>query len=80
MPYFTELVAPDLSDLGGSLVERMTIALLFHGKNSPADAAEDQLLTGFVAVSDKALREYKAGRECLILYSKSANQMHLIDR
>ena len=50
------------------------------GKNSPADAAEDRLLTGFVAVSDKALREYKAGRECLILYSKFANQMHLMDR
>ena len=51
------------------------------GKNSPADAAEDRLLTGFVAVSDKALREYKAGRECLgNLYSKSANQMHLMDR
>ncbi len=78
MPYFTELIAPDLSDLGESLATRMVVALLFHGKNSPESTAESRLLTGFVMVSDKALREYKAGRECLILYAKSANQLHLM--
>jgi hypothetical protein len=78
MPYFTELNAPDLSDVGEPLATRMIVALLFHGKESPANAAESRLLTGFVMVTDKALREYKAGRETLILYSKSANQMALM--
>jgi hypothetical protein len=78
MPYFTDLAAPDLSDVGEPLATRMILALLFHGKESPASAAESRLLTGFVMVTDKALREYKSGREALILYSKSANQMGLM--
>lgn len=78
MPYFAELAAPDLAELGASLSGRMMVALLFHGKESPADGAESRLLTGFVMVTDKALREYKAGRDALILYSKSANQMDLL--
>ena len=78
MPYFTQLDAPDLMRLGAPLAARLMTALLFHGRESPTDESVSRLLTGYVMVTDKAIREYQAGREVLLAYSSSNNQTLLM--
>ena len=75
MPYFTQLQAPDLAELGEPLAARLIVAMLFHGKEAPSEPSVSRFLTGFVMVTDKAIREYRAGRETLIAYSNSNNQL-----
>ena len=75
MTYFNELHAPDLSDLAPPLSVRLINGLLFHGKEAPTDTTLSRLLTGYVMVTDKAIREYEAGRNALVAYSNSQNEL-----
>lgn len=77
MSYITECKAPDLSDLGATLHSRLVTGLLFHGRKQPSAESASRLLTGYLVVTDKTVREYCAARACLIAYSKSANQTSL---
>ena len=73
MTYITNCKAPDISDLGATLFSRSTISLLFHGRIFPQSPVANRFLTGYLLVTDKAVREYTAGRELLIAYSTSSN-------
>jgi hypothetical protein len=78
MPYFTQLDAPDLASLGDPLAARLIVALVFHDRESPTHESVSRLLTGYVTVTDKAIREYRAGREVLLAYARSNNQTVLM--
>lgn len=78
MPYFNELHAPDLDDLAPPLAARLINRLLFYGQDAPTDPTVSRLLTGYVMVTDKAVREYIAGRATLIAYSKSQNELFIM--
>ena len=78
MPYFNDLHAPDLSDLAPPLAVRLINGLLFQGKEGPPDPTVSRLLTGYVMVTDKAIREYTDGRTTLLTYSKSQNELLLM--
>lgn len=57
---------------------RIIKGLLFHGTDVPTDPTVSRLLTGYVMVTDKAIREYIAGRETLLAYSKSQNELLIL--
>lgn len=78
MTYFNELHAPDLSGLTPSLTEHLINGMLFNGKNVPIDPKLSRLLTGYVLVTDKAIREYTEGRKILVAYTKSQNKLLLM--
>jgi hypothetical protein len=77
MTYITECKAPDISDLGESLLGRTITSLVFQGRKPPDSSIALRLLTGFLVVTDKAIREYSAGRATLIEYSGSQNTTRL---
>src|SRR5258708_3615526 len=78
MPYFTHLKAPDLSDINNKTLLERTIHGLFQGSQPPADQKGCRLLFCFLINTDKAIREYEAGRETLIKYSTSTNKIALM--
>lgn len=77
MPYISECKAPDLSSLGPTLLSRMITGLVFQGRKPPTSESASRLLTAYLSIVDKAVREYSAGREILIAYSKSKNESRL---
>lgn len=78
MPYITECKAPDISDLGATLLARSMIGLVSHGRVQPESPVASRLLTGYLLTTDKAVREFIAGRDTLIAYSRSSNETSLL--
>ena len=74
MPYITECKAPDIADLGSTLFSRTITGLVFHGRKHPESDCASRLMTGYLIVVDKAVREYTAGRNALMTYAKSENK------
>ena len=77
MTYISECNAPDLTDLGATLLSRTINGIVFQGHKIPQSESASRLHTAYVSVVDKAIREYSAGRETLIAYSKSRNETKL---
>jgi hypothetical protein len=76
--YFIELHAVDLSSLNPPLADRLKSSILSEGKSPPIETSLLRLLTGYLLVTDKSVREYNAGRATLISYCKSKNQTQLL--
>lgn len=78
MAYIENLHAPDISDLGPSLVARTARAMISRGGTSMESSNAFRLITGFLITTDKAIREYCAGRATLLDYcsnSKGLDQL-----
>ena len=78
MLYIKRCEAPDISDLGDNLLSRFVTKFFLDVLNVPKTAGASRLLTGYLMITDKAVREYAAGRNTLIAYSDGAGGVALI--
>lgn len=76
MPVIKVVRAPDLSDLYVPLLGNYILNKVFVQGGS-RDRKTDSYVVNMIHNTDKALREYSAGRELLIKYVASSNRMML---
>ena len=78
MPYITQCVAPDVASLAATPLWRAEfVALIFDAQMPMPSVKASRLFTCYLLVVDKVVREYVAGRELLIAYTKSNNETKL---
>jgi hypothetical protein len=80
MPSITRLEAPDISDLRPTLLSQTSIGLVYRGLTLPESSSASRFLTAYLMIVDKAIREYSAGREKLITYVESSNNIENLER
>lgn len=78
MLYIKKCEAPDLSDLGDHLLSQFVAKFFLDVLSLPKSASASRLLTEYLMVTDKAVREYIAGRNTLIAYSSGGGNVGLI--
>jgi hypothetical protein len=76
--YFSVLRAPMLVGCDVSLRSRHMTETIFGGRAAPVRPESLRLLTGYLLVVDKAVREYRAGCRALVDYSHSDNESSLL--
>lgn len=78
MLYIKKCEAPDLSGLGDHLLSQFVAKFFLDVLSLPKSASASRLLTGYLMITDKAVREYIAGRSTLIAYSSGGGNVGLI--
>lgn len=78
MTYISECKAPEISELGASLLSRTLNGVIFQGHLFPENPTAHRLLTAYFLTTDKAVREYSQGRAALVSYIASSNQTELL--
>jgi hypothetical protein len=77
MPWITSVDAPDLSSLPAPILSEYGLRILLADK-ALKDSKLRAYVTNLIHTTDKAIREYNAGRETLVIYAASANRTRLL--
>jgi hypothetical protein len=72
-----KLQAPDISQLARPVLGQHLLGRLLLGTGSN-DRKASAYVTCLITVTDKAVREYNLGRERLLIYAASANNLRMI--